>query len=688
MTKKDADSLSKIQDRLNSLSSDDVQFSNVQKTAEGQYSFNVGFTSKSEVGGMFNNLSRDQILRLIRKNKAPKNTVFGSYASREDKIIAERLRLAGLKDLQDAKEKDNLEETAEAVSAFNREIGTSLDERFRDVLRRKSNLDLGRDTADKTEALELYQRSEDEYLRRGIYGTALDILSNFSATGFHNEIADKDIKVFYDSWVQDVNFDDLIVKIFHNLYKYSVVYILPGLGTYEVNKDNISSLPGQEPSMQARTEAKIRLKNFFKKRNLNVSDKSIETAISKALVKETAAVNNIPLAYTIIDPKEVEILSTGFFGAYTLVIKSSALEGIAELEDRKKENKLSRKEAEILKLIPSKIRKAAQDGDDYVDKDNLIQVIHLRKNDFEVYSKPRGSRAFDSFDYKEELVKADYATLDGIFNQILKVTVGDKDNPVTDVATLDAIAEAFDTPQKAFTIVWHHALNIEKISNPEVGDILGIKKYEPVNKDITAALGIARALIDGDNISNASAILSSKALQSEIDAARMKVADWVYGQYKLIALQANFPTYPYVRWRNSKITTDGDAVTKASWMQMADRMLVSRRTAQMALGLDPDSELEKMREEMDILKSEGIGIIGSPFHQVQNSPNGNDGRPVSQPTSTKSPDDPTKPPSRQSKPVAPTQQPVERSKIDFSRMKKQDLIDYILKKEKIDNSTI
>lgn len=688
MVKKDVDSLLEIQERLNNISSDKVRFSNLEQVNDGQYSFTVGFTKDSEVGDIFNNMSRDQISRLIRQNKPPKNTILGSYSSKENKIVAEKLRKAGLQDLEEAKNKNTLLQTAEAVSNFNKEVATSLDERFKDSLRRKSNLDLGQETPDKIEALELYERSEEEYLRRGIYGTALDILSNFSATGFHNESSNTDIKLFYDAWVQDTNFDDLIVRIFHNLYKYSVVYLLPGLGNYEVNKENVSSLPGQELNTKVIAKAKIKLQNFFKKHNLKVPEKAIENAIYKAIMKEQASVSNVPISYTIIDPKQVEIHSTGFFGAQTLVIKSSALEGIADLESRKQEGKISKKEIELLKLIPSKIKQAAKENEDYIDKDNLIQTIYLRKNDFEAYSKPRGSRAFDSFDYKEELVKADYATLDGIFNQILKVTVGDKDNPVTDVATLDAIAEAFDTPQKAFTIVWHHALNIEKISNPEVGDILGIKKYEPVNKDITAALGITRALIDGDSISNASAILSSKALQSEIDAARMKVADWVYHQYKIIAKQAKFTTYPYVRWRNSKITTDGDAVTRSSWMQMADRMLVSKRTAQLALGLDPDSELEKMRQEKEILESEGIGIVGSPFQQTKNSPNGADGRPVSQPTGNKNPNDPTKAPSARSKPKSPTQQTVERSKTELNKMKKEELINYILKTQKIDNSTI
>ena len=671
---KEEDSLLKIQNRLNSISSNKVAFTDLKQVDNGQYSFNVKIKD-DKVGNLFN-LSADNVRKLVKSYDVNPNSLFGKYANKKTKETINKIKLAGLKDIDEAKKKNkDLNKVFDTVDSINSnlEIAASLDQRYRDKLD-KTNLDLRRDTPDSQGALDLYKRSEDEYYKTGIYGSTLDILSNFSATGFHNEVADLEIKHFYDAWAQDTNFQSVIVKIFQNLFKYSVVYILPGLGDYEPNANNVSSLPGQEPNLKTRNKAKKLISKYFSDRGHKINDNLIDAAITRAAQKETGSVSSIPLSYTILDPKTVQILSTGFFGGETLVLKASALKGIADLEERKQEGKISKKENDILKLIPSKIRTAAKNSEDYIDKDNLISTIYLRKNDFEIYAKPKGSRSFDSFDYKEELIKADYATLDGIFNQILKVTVGDKDNPVTDVSVLEAMAEAFDTPQKAFTIVWHHALNIEKITNPEIGEILGLKKYEPVNLDITAALGITRALIDGSNITNAAGILSSKALQSEIDAAREIVANWVYSEYRNIAIQAKFSTFPVVRWKNTKITTDSDAVTKATWMQLADRQIASKETVQLAIGLDPKSELEKMRIENEILINEGIGIQGSPFQQTKTS-TVTDGRPKSQPTMPKSPVNPAKTVTRQTKPPAASQQPVSRA--SFDDMTKEELIDFI-----------
>jgi hypothetical protein len=429
--------------------------------------------------------------------------------------------------------------------------------------------------------------------------------------------------------------------------------------------DGISSIPGRDPKgATPKTKVVNAFTNFFKQHGTTLDYDKFSQVFDKTFV-EYSKKEGTPVAYTILDPKHVSAETSTFFGGETITVSSKGLAGIKEAVERAKEGTLSKREKELLRLIPSKMKAAAEKDEDYVDLDGEIVAIRLRKNDFEAYSKPRGSRAFDSFDYKDELKKADFATLDGAYSYILKVTVGDKDNPVTDVATLAALAEAFDTPQKAFTVVWNHTLNIEKITGREVSQILGMEKYEPVNKDITAALGITRALIDGDSVSPSSGVLSSKAIQSEINVARKSVQKWIYDQYRMLAKAAGFNKYPVVRWQETVITTDGDAVTRASWMQMVDRQLTSRRTAMQAIGLDPDAEIEKLRDEVELMQ-EGIGIQGSPFQQT--TAPGDQGRPKGQPTETKAPVDETETVKRQSKPESPSQQTTERSNVSASKI--------------------
>ncbi|RKZ85449.1 MAG: hypothetical protein DRQ39_07115, partial [Gammaproteobacteria bacterium] len=194
-------------------------------------------------------------------------------------------------------------------------------------------------------------------------------------------------------------------------------------------------------------------------------------------------------------------------------------------------------------------------------------------------------------------------------------------------------------------------------TTPDIGAILGVAKYEQVEADIEAGLGVPRAFIDGSNIQPASALLASKAVKSKIDVARHHVTNWIYEQYKVIAMEQSFSRYPVVRWRHSDINTDSDAVSRASIMQLADRKLISQSTAMRDLGLDPDAEQQRIRDELD-LELEGVKISGSPFQQSGDEPvpSGDQGRPKGQPTSEKKPNDDTKVVKRKTTVTSPSQQ--------------------------------
>lgn len=521
-----------------------------------------------------------------------------------------------------------------------------LDIRYRDILG-GSYLDLRDKGAEETEALKLYKRSSDEYYKTGIYGTHLDMLSNFAATGFYNEINNPEIKEFYDSWAKDTKFVDLVGKIFHNLFKYSVCYVLRATGPYEPHSDGISSVPGKEPNGSTKSGKKARMAHLIASKIRDEMPGMVldYEEFSKRYSREYSATGGYPIAYTLLDPQYVKMDGPGFFGATTISITSKGLSGLKKTLEKIKNDpsKVSSEVKEGLKMLPSAMKNAALEGGDYVFKEGEVSVIFLRKMDSEVYAKPRGARAFDAFDYRDELKKADFATVDGIYNYILKVTVGDKDFPVKDQQVLADLAEALNTPQKAFALVWNHTLKIEKITANEAGNILGKQKYEPVDDEISSALGFAKALIDGSGLSGDGALLITKGLQSEINAARIKVTDWVYSQYREIAISAGFSTYPVVRWKESVINTDSDSVTKASYMQMLDRKAISVQSYMREMGFDYDTEVQRMTEELPLVQDD-ILRAGSPYQaQVESAPvSGDSGRPKGQPTGPKKPNNPTK----------------------------------------------
>lgn len=610
------------------------KFTNVQKMDNGSYQLTLSMDSQSAAPF----LVKEHVKSVVR-TKDSNNSLLGKIRFNEE---AEALR----RKMEIAYMKDFIKNPKEAAR---------LEIQYRDQLG-PGYLDLRESSPDETEAVKLYDRSEKEYLRTGIYGTTLDLLSNFAASGFFNDINDKEIKEFFDAWVGDVRFLEIVTKIFHSLFKYNVAYVLPAFGAYEPHAEGISSIPGKLPNNKTKVGLKASvaytLNDFVKKttgKGMNFKN------FNQIYDMEIAKGGEFPIAYSLLDPKFISVDSAGFFNRSTITIKKKGLQPLKDLMKRIEEDSknVSASEKEVLKLIPSGMRAAAQNDEDYTFKDGEVEVIYLRKDDYESYAKPRGARAFDAFDYKDELKKADYATVDGIYNYILKVTVGDKDNPVTDPAVLESLAEAFNTPQKAFTIVWNHTLQIEKITASEIGDVLGKAKYEPVEADITAALGFARALVDGTSITGDAAVLATKSLQSEINAARLQVMGWIMPQYRKLAMAAGFQTYPTIRWKESVINTDTDAVTRASLMQMLDRKAISVQSYMREVNLDFETEVQRMTEEKPLIEDD-ILRAGSPYQEPVPVA-GDTGRPKGQPAGKKAPVNKTKVVKRALQPKSPSQ---------------------------------
>lgn len=661
--------------KLNSkIKNGNAKFTSAKTLPDGRLELMVEM-NREVAEDLLNNESK--LKSFVHERKAPYNSYFEQQKREQQyKQLYEALETAKLKDLTRLVKEGKIKDEQELAS---------LNTRYRDILS-NTVLDLREKGAEDVEAKKLYTRSAQEYYKTGIYGTNLDLLSNFAATGYYNELNDIEIKEFYDSWVNDVEFLDTVRKVFHSLFKYSVAYIYTGYGNYTPHLEGVSSIPGKNPDKSSKTGTKAQVAYILNELIKKQLGKKLDFNKFDDIYNKEFGGGSYPIKYSLLNPQYIKLEPLGFFDKVTVTIESKGLKTLGDALKKlnSSSSKVSKEVKEYLKLLSPGLKEAALGNKEYTFSDDEISVIYLRKEDYETYAKPRGSRAFDSFDYKDELKKADYATVDGIYNYILKVTVGDKDSPVTDPAILEALAEAFNTPQKAFSIVWNHTLQIEKITTNEVGAILGKAKYEPVDQDIYSALSFSRVFIDGAGLSGDGAILVTKALQSEITAAREKVREWIYEQYKTLALAAGFSTYPVVRWKESVINTDSDAVTRASFMQMLDRKGISIQTYMREMGFDYDTELQRLQEEFPLIQQD-ILRAGSPY-QVKTSNvtinPGDQGRPSGQPSVEKQPVDETKVVKRKTEVTTPSQasliqeeEPLSENTEDIEKVTLKDLIE-------------
>ena len=454
----------------------------------------------------------------------------------------------------------------------------------------------------------LYQKALRYYHIDPIVGSVLSLLSSIASKGFENDIDDADIKNFYDTWVFDVNFTEVLDWIFLDLFRTSHVTTYKYIAKYEPRVSTITP-SGTKKSKKTKTTGNL----------------------TKAAKKKIWSKGFLPVGYTVLNPSLVNINGNLLFNNVSVSLTPPP--ELGELL-KKPSSELTEEEKKLIKALPSDLKKAAEGGGEYQLDSRLVGTITYKKQPYEKYARPRIARIFESLDYKKALREADLSTLDGISNYILKITIGNDKYPVVSQEELEAVAKLFDTPSKSFDVVWNHTLQIEKIISPEIESILGKGKYDQVNADISQGLAFSRSLIDGEG-SFSDVPWAVKAIREDVEYARRQVTRWVYNEYRLIAEAMGFDRFPKIRWDESILRDEALYGTFIS--SMVDRRMLSYETALETLGFDYDNEFHNMSEELPLVEEGIFGIIGSPWQrssvqEVQRSPEGtpSKGRPPGQ----------------------------------------------------------
>lgn len=437
----------------------------------------------------------------------------------------------------------------------------------------------------------LYERVMKYYYTEPIVGSVINLLSSLASKGFENDIDDADIKNFYDTWVFDVNFEEVLDWIFLDLFKISNVTTYKYIANYE---PRVSTIAPVGKKSTPKTTGKV-----------------------SAAKKKIWSKGHLPIGYTVLNPALVNIQGNLLFN--NVAVSLTPPPELGELikkpsADQTEEEKL------LLKSLPPELKKAAESGGEYQLDSRLVNTITYKKQPYERYARPRTARVFDSIEYKQSLRNADLSTLDGISNYILKITIGNDEFPVVSQEELEAVAQLFNTPSKSFDVVWNHTLQIEKIISPEIEAILGKEKYAQVNDDITGGLSFTRALIDGIGTTSDVA-WAVRGVREDIEYARKQVERWIYTEYRQIAEAMGFDRFPKIRW-DEGILRD-DILYKNVLASMVDRRMLSYETALESLGFDFQNELGNMQQELPLVMDGTFGIVGSPFQQSAAGPNSN-----------------------------------------------------------------
>lgn len=388
------------------------------------------------------------------------------------------------------------------------------------------------------------------YLHEPLVASVVDMMVDFSSSGFVHECEDDEIKRLYDRWAEEVNLQELIEQIFFEYWRSGNVSI------YRSGKN-----------------AKIS-KSQKDKKTGNVKSKTTY---------------NFPAGYTILNPMNVYIEGSLMFNqekAY-LSVGNSAVD-------------VMNHESMNIMNAPSEIKKNIDPTTGKIILDpKYFSRITRKKQPYERYANPFLERVFEPVLFKQKLRLVDMSMVEGMVNQLVTVTIGNDEYPAGD-EDLEAIAELFNTPNKAYTIFWNHTLQVQ-FHKPEGLETLSADKYVQVNDDIMAGLGMNRALLDGGGAKGGHTSLSNGwvatlSLIERLDNTRYKVLQWLRKEYRRIAEENGFDTYPNPVF--NKMNLREDTYVSTVLLPMYDRGLIDEEDVLSETGHDYRSIIEtKKRNE-------------------------------------------------------------------------------------------
>jgi hypothetical protein len=238
--------------------------------------------------------------------------------------------------------------------------------------------------------------------------------------------------------------------------------------------------------------------------------------------------------------------------------------------------------------------------------------MHYMKDDHEDWAEPLLWPVMADIFYKNKLRQMDMSVCNSVINAVTIFKLGSiKDNYLPPEAHFDKFSEFLRTPTQAMQMVWNDAISIES-SYPPVDKILGMGKYESVDKDILRGIGIPDTLIGGGGDSNFSTgFLGVRTLLERLEEGRESVERWLLRELELIVRTLGIRKMPTVKF--GKMSLRDEQKEKQLVIQLLDRNIVSIEAVLEAFGEDFNIELERMRDEEKIRDTTGLMQKHSPY---------------------------------------------------------------------------
>ncbi len=241
-----------------------------------------------------------------------------------------------------------------------------------------------------------------------------------------------------------------------------------------------------------------------------------------------------------------------------------------------------------------------------LDESRLSVIQDVTKADYEDWATPQIYPAYKEVMFKRLMRQGEISAMESIKHSITLIKLGDtKEGFAPTEAQIERVAAALAGGSQTHHLVWDDLIKGEVLT-PDLGNIFDPKKYEEIDKDIYAALGISETVMTGQG-SYANSFLSIKLLLEKLETIRDIIEDWLRVELKNIAATMKFKRLPQVVWGLMSLR-DENAERKL-WLDLYDRGIISDTTMLEQFDSDFDVELARQKVEKNIKETENPGIL-------------------------------------------------------------------------------
>ena len=458
----------------------------------------------------------------------------------------------------------------------------------------------------------------------GLAKNVIDLMANFAAEGLKIKHTNKTIERFLNRWAFHVDLNTRVKDILRYYYKYGNVFIYRTLG--EIDDSTYSrlrrsraknfankGLPNFNPILAADIDP-----NSDPEQSENIKDAQDES-------KKPVGKRRIPWRYTLLNPFQMELRGTKFFGGqrWVFILSTDTVQQIAGGKIKSKNTYVDFLDDSDINLPPEFKKKSnilsieAPDNEvadsRVVDLDQKkLYTMHYMKDDHEDWAEPLLWPVMADIFYKNKLRQMDISVCDSVINAITVWKLGNlKEGYIASEAHMSKFAELLRTPTQAMNMIWNDALTAESVY-PPVEKILGIQKYESVDRDILRGIGIPDSLIGGAAKGNfATGFLGVRTLLERLEEGRETVMRWLMKELQLLIETLGIRKMPTLRF--GKMSLRDEKAEKQLIIQLLDRNIISIEAVLEAFGEEFELELQRMRDEDKIREETGLLQKHSPY---------------------------------------------------------------------------